>query len=133
MHRFVSPAVSLTVVVASLSITLGMPRLLLAEGLEPPPGYKASKKIKRIFDAKCATCHGEDGHGKTETGLEMGVADMAKAAYWKDLTLAGARKSVLEGLKRTHNGKEQEMKPFKDRLTPDQVDALVLYASSLKK
>jgi len=25
------------------------------------------------------------------------------------------------------------MKPFKDRLTPEQVDALVLYSASLKK
>jgi mono/diheme cytochrome c family protein len=36
-------------------------------------------------------------------------------------------------VKRTFQGKEQEMKPFKDRLTPEQVDALVIYSSSLKK
>jgi mono/diheme cytochrome c family protein len=58
---------------------------------------------------------------------------MTKAVYWKDLTPEGARKSVLEGLKRVLKGKEQEMKPFKDRLTPEQVDALVLYSASLKK
>ena len=77
--------------------------------------------------------HGDDGRAKTELGEEMGIDDMTKAAYWKDLTLEGARKSVLEGLKRTVQGKEQEMKPFKDRLTAAEVDALVLYAASLKK
>jgi mono/diheme cytochrome c family protein len=40
---------------------------------------------------------------------------------------------VLDGIKRTYQGKEQEMKPFKDRLTPAQVDALVIYSASLKK
>ena len=102
-------------------------------GLAPPAGYKPDKKIKRLFEAKCASCHGDDGRGKTELGIEMGIADMTKAAYWKDLTLEKARQVVLDGLKRTVNGKEQEMKPFRDRLTPEQVDALNLYAASLKK
>jgi mono/diheme cytochrome c family protein len=102
-------------------------------GLAPPAGYKPDKKIKRLFEAKCASCHGDDGRGKTELGIEMGIADMTKAAYWKDLTLEKARQEVLDGLKRTVNGKEQEMKPFRGRLTPEQVDALNLYAASLKK
>jgi mono/diheme cytochrome c family protein len=118
---------------ASLFIALLISQALLAEDLAPPPGYKPDKKIKRLFEAKCATCHGDDGRAKTELGLEMGIADMTRAAYWKDLTPEVARKEVLEGLKRTVKGKEQEMKPFKDRLTPEQVDALNLYAASLKK
>jgi mono/diheme cytochrome c family protein len=101
--------------------------------LAPPDGYKPAKKIVRLFEAKCATCHGDDGRAKTELGKEMAIEDMTKAAYWKDLTLEGARKSVLEGMKRIHKGVEQEMKPFKDRLSPDQVDALILYSASLKK
>jgi mono/diheme cytochrome c family protein len=113
--------------VSMLSLTL------FAAGLAPPAGYKPDKKIVRLFDAKCATCHGEDGRAKTELGLEMGVADMTQAAYWKDLTPESARKSVLDGIKRTVRGKEQEMKPFRDRLSPEQVDDLVLYAASLKK
>jgi len=104
-----------------------------SEGLSTPSGYKPEKKIVRLFDAKCATCHGEDGKAKTLEGREMGIADMTKAAYWKDLTVEKARKSVEEGIKRTQNGKEQEMKPFKGRLTSEQIDALNIYASSLKK
>jgi cytochrome c553 len=112
---------------------------LSADGLAPPLGYKPDKKTIRLFEAKCATCHGEDGRAKTELGQEMAIADMTRAAYWKNLTIESARKSVLDGIKRTspsqngQNGKEQEMKPFRDRLTPEQIDALNLYASSLKK
>ncbi len=124
---------SLCLALASLLFTLLLSQILLAEGLAPPAGYKPDKKTKRLFEAKCATCHGDDGRAKTELGGEMGIADMTKAAYWKDLTLEGARKSVLEGIKRTVQGKEQEMKPFKDRLRADQVDALILYSASLKK
>jgi mono/diheme cytochrome c family protein len=117
----------------SLSFTMLTSQGAFAEGLAPPTGYRPSKKIKRLFEAKCATCHGDDGRAKTELGTDMAIADMTKAAYWKDLTLEGARKSVLEGIKRVSNGTEQEMKPFKDRLKPEQVEALVLYAASLKK
>ncbi len=125
MIRLLAPACFL------LSALLSPP--LFAEGLSPPPGYKPTKKIVRLFEAKCATCHGDDGRAKTETGQEMALGDMTKAAYWKTVTLEGARKAVLEGIKRTQNGVEQEMKPFKDRLTPEQVDDLVIYASSLRK
>ncbi len=118
--------------VGSLAVAL-FSQSLWADGLTPPAGYKPSKKIARLFEAKCATCHGDDGKAKTEQGKEMAIADMTKAAYWKDLTLDGARKSVLEGIKRTQNGVEQEMKPFQDRLSADQVDALIIYSASLKK
>jgi mono/diheme cytochrome c family protein len=101
--------------------------------LSPPAGYKPEKKTVRLWNSKCATCHGEDGRGRTEQGKEMGIAEMTKAAYWKDVTVERGRKLVLEGLKQTVNGKEQEMKPFADRLTPQQVDALNLYAVSFFK
>ena len=122
------------IVLLGLLVALLAFQALAAGGLAPPPGYKPDKKIKRLFEAKCATCHGDDGRAQTEEGRDMAIADMTKAAYWKDLTLEIARKEVLEGLKRTSkSGKEQEMKPFRDRLSPEQVDALNLYASSLKK
>jgi mono/diheme cytochrome c family protein len=126
--------------VASLLVALFASQVFSADGLAPPTGYKPDKKTIRLFEAKCATCHGEDGRAKTELGQEMAIADMTRAAYWKDLTLESARKSVMDGIKRTSKGldgkeagKEQEMKPFRDRLTPEQIDALDLYASSFKK
>lgn len=120
------------------SCLLVLPFLLAAVAvaqipLQPAKGYRPEKKLVRLWNAKCATCHGEDGRGRTEQGREMGIADMTKAAYWKDVTLESARKAVLEGIKRTVNGKEQEMKPFADRLQPRQVDDLNRYAASLAK
>ena len=121
-------------VVVALAVAFFVsPRSHAEGGLTAPPGFKPDKKIKRLFEAKCASCHGDDGRGKTELGREMGIGDMSKAAYWKNLTLEKARRSVLDGVQRTVGGKQQEMKPFRDRLTPEQVDALNVYAASLKK
>ncbi len=129
-----------SIAVATLFAALFASQVFSADGLAPPPGYKPDKKTIRLFEAKCATCHGEDGRAKTELGQEMAVADMTRVAYWKNLTLESARKSVMDGIKRTSKGldgkeagKEQEMKPFRDRLAPEQIDALNLYASSFKK
>jgi mono/diheme cytochrome c family protein len=120
--------------VSSLSLSLSAAQAeATGTPLTPTAGYKPEKKLVRLWNSKCATCHGEDGRAVTEQGKEMGIADMTKAAYWKDVTVEGARKAVLEGLKRTVKGKEQEMKPFADRLTPQQVDALNLYAVSFWK
>ena len=120
--------------VSSLSLSLSAAQAeATGTPLTPTAGYKPEKKLVRLWNSKCATCHGEDGRAVTEQGKEMGIADMTKAAYWKAVTVEGARKAVLEGLKRTVKGKEQEMKPFADRLTPQQVDALNLYAVSFWK
>ena len=138
MFRHGSPFLYL--LISSLAVLLACPILrheaqaeTAGTPLSPPAGYKPEKKLVRTWNSKCATCHGEDGRGHTEQGVEMGIADMTKAAYWKDVTVESGRKAVLEGLKRKVNGKEQEMKPFGDRLTPQQVDALNLYAVSFFK
>ena len=55
------------IALVSLFATLLVSQALLAEGLAPPPGYKANKKVKRLFEAKCASCHGDDGRGKTDS------------------------------------------------------------------
>ena len=32
-------------------------------------------------------CHGEDGRADTERAKEMGIDDMTRAAYWKEMTV----------------------------------------------
>jgi len=90
-----------------------------------------SKKAMRSWKAKCASCHGEDGKGQTEQGKKMGVGDMTQAAFWKEVK--DGAKVVADGLKREKGGKQQEMKPFKDKLSADEIKELVDYAQSLAK
>jgi cytochrome c553 len=90
------------------------------------------KKTGRMWKAKCASCHGEDGKGGTEQGKKMGIGDMTKPEFWKDITDDKFAKTVNDGFKRTKNGKEQEMKGLKDSLKPEDVTALRAYTKTFK-
>ena len=92
---------------------------------------EVDKKILRTWKAKCASCHGEDGKGGTEQGRKMGVRDMT-AADFKE-TDAKMKDAIANGIKQTKNGKTQEMEPYKEKLKPEDIDALVTYVKSLKK
>jgi len=91
------------------------------------------KKTIRTFKAKCASCHGEDGKGATEQGKKMGVRDMTSAAFWKDATDENMKNAISNGVKQTKDGKTQEMEPYKDKLKPEDIDALVGYVKTFKK
>ena len=94
---------------------------------------EVDKKTVRTFKAKCASCHGEDGKGETEQGKKMGVRDMTAAPFWKDVTDAKMKDSIANGIKQTKDGKVQEMEPYKDKLKPEDIDALVGYVKTFKK
>ena len=98
-----------------------------------PARADVDKKIVRTWKAKCASCHGEDGKGATEQGKKMGVRDMTGTEFWKDLTDAKMKDVIANGLKQTRDGKTQEMEPYKDKLKPEEIDALVAYVKTFKK
>ena len=88
-------------------------------------------KTDRVFRAKCAGCHGDDGAGATDQGKKMGVADMTSAAWQKQFSDDKIKAAINDGLNRDKNGKHQEMEGYKSKLRPDQVDALLLYIRAL--
>jgi cytochrome c6 len=93
---------------------------------------EVDKKILRTWKAKCASCHGEDGKAATEQGKKMGVRDMTSGDFAKE-TDTKMKDAITNGIKQTKNGKTQEMEPYKDKLKPEDIDALVVYVKSLKK
>jgi len=113
----------LAVPVAGLFLTLGVPNARADE----------DKKTARLFKAKCASCHGEDGKGATEQGKKMGIGDMTNAAYWKDVDDAKFEKILNEGIKRKKDGKDQDMKAFKDSLKPEEIKALRAFTKTFIK
>jgi mono/diheme cytochrome c family protein len=88
-------------------------------------------KTVRTWKAKCASCHGVDGKAKTETGAKLAIPDMTAAAWQKKVSDADMKKAILEGFKR--EGKPEGMDPFKDSLTPEQIDQLVAYVRTFGK
>ena len=108
---------------AAVAAALGMIALSRAWAAEP------DAKTTKVWKAKCASCHGVDGKGATETGTKLGIPDMTAVAWQKKVTDAQMKTSILEGV--TRPGKTEGMDPYKDKLAPEQIDALVAYVRSL--
>ncbi len=109
---------------SSIVLAFGAVALLAA-----PAG--AADKAQRTFNAKCASCHGENGKGDTKKGKEMKVADMTTAAWQKDNTDDKIKKAIESGVNETKDGVKKEMDAYKDKLKPDQIDDLVKYIRTL--
>ena len=79
---------------------------------------------KKVYAAKCASCHGPDGQGNAK------MAEMLKVKIPK-LSDAGG-KSDAELLKLLSEGKKP-MPSFGKSLSKDEMDAVVSYAKALAK
>ena len=94
-------------------------------------GVARSADIPDAWSKNCASCHGPDGTGHTKAGRMAQVKDMTSADYQKTFTDDQAAKQIKEGFKDA-SGKER-MKAFADKLSDDEVKALVAYVRSLTK
>lgn len=78
----------------------------------------------------CASCHAADGSGSTRMGRQSGAKDYRDAKVQAEMKDESALKALKEGLQA--KGKEV-MKPFKDKLTEDELKALVAHMRTFKK
>jgi mono/diheme cytochrome c family protein len=70
----------------------------------------------------CAACHGKDGTGNTVQGKKVQAKDYTKDQSFSD---AAAFKAIKEG--------EGKMKGFGDKLSDDEIKALVAFVRTFKK
>ncbi|MEI6278812.1 MAG: cytochrome c [Verrucomicrobiae bacterium] len=73
----------------------------------------------------CASCHAKDGSGSTVMGKKSGAEDYREASVQAKFTDADAAKIIADG--------KGKMKPFQDKLTPDEIKGLVAYIRAFKK
>jgi cytochrome c553 len=90
-----------------------------------------SADVPATWTKNCASCHGSDGAGHTKAGRMAQVKDMTNAEFQKSFTDEQAAKQIKDGLKDS-SGKEK-MKAFGDKLSDDDIKALVSYVRSLQK
>jgi mono/diheme cytochrome c family protein len=89
----------------------------------------AATKIdaKGLFGKKCASCHGSSGKADTKLGEKHKIANWTEPGWKAKWSLA-----KVEGI--VTNGKaDTKMKPFKDKLTPEELKAVSKYAHGLGK
>jgi cytochrome c6 len=85
-------------------------------------------EASELWTAKCKSCHGTDGKAQTPMGKKESIVDMSQPAWQQAQTDADIREFITEGSPRN-----KKMKPYKDKLTPQQIDSLVAYIRTLKK
>ena len=88
---------------------------------QSPPVSRA--RVAEIYHAKCEKCHGPDGHAK-QKGQGMSFAD-GEWTHGSDL------KSVVDVI--TDGVPETGMNPFRNQLSPDEIQALARYVRSFDK
>ena len=78
----------------------------------------------------CASCHGKDGSGSTTMGKKLGVKDYRDAKVQAAFSDGEVESAIKSGVK---EGGKEKMKAFKDKLSDEDIKALVAYVRSLKK
>jgi mono/diheme cytochrome c family protein len=89
-----------------------------------------AEDAKTIFESKCAACHGKAGDGATKVGAKLGIRDFTDPKVQAALKDDEMAKAIKEGVKEWDKTK---MKGFGDKLSEDDVKALVAYIRTLKK
>ncbi len=107
--------------------------VLFLGAMTPGSAQAADAKTDRQWRANCASCHGKDGKGDTEQGKKMKTGDMTSADWQKKYKDEDMKKSISEGFKRDEDGVTKEMKPFKSKLKPEEIDALVAFVREFAK
>ncbi len=86
---------------------------------------RADIDAKKLYMTHCKTCHGENGQ-PTELGVGLGAREFANAE-WQ------AKTPDEQIIKQINNGTPEKMMPFKEKLTPDEIKALVSVIRNLGK
>jgi cytochrome c553 len=85
--------------------------------------------VAGIWNMNCAACHGKDGKGHTMMGHKLEIKDLTDAKVQAALTDAQAIKDIKEGI--TESG-QTKMKAFGDKLSDDDIKALVAHIRTFK-
>src|SRR5881227_4191444 len=85
---------------------------------------------KSNWDANCAQCHGKTGAADTKMGKQLNAKDLTDPKVQAAFTDAKATESIKNGVK---EGGKTTMKAFGDKLSADEIKALVAYVRTLKK
>jgi mono/diheme cytochrome c family protein len=81
---------------------------------------------KALFESKCAICHGADGTAK-EMWAKKGMGNMNDPEWQKKNTDAAIKAAITDGIA------DKKMPAYKDKLKPEEIDALVKAVRGLKK
>jgi cytochrome c553 len=91
----------------------------------------SAEEVTELWTKHCASCHGADMKGQTKAGKALKVADLTAP----DVRAAFDRERMIKAIKQgvTREGSDKPvMKPFSDKLTDEQIAALVDHIMATK-
>ena len=112
-----------------MNITL-IKSILLVAGLLAFASASRAADVKENWEKNCQKCHGADGKGNTKMGRQSGVKDYTDPKVQEELKDDKAIKTIKEGI--VEKGKKK-MDPYGDKLTNDEIKALIAYLRAFKK
>ena len=112
-----------------LLIVAGVGTLVLSHASLTPAMVNSATIVpgdaKTTFEAKCATCHGKDGRGKTFKGKLTHARDMTDGQWQNEVTDERLFNSISNG--------RNKMPSFKKKLSEAQIDELVAYVRRFRR
>lgn len=86
--------------------------------------------VKALWDQHCVSCHAKDGSGSTKMGKKAGAKDYRDPKVQAEITDEKATKAIRDGI--VEKGTER-MKPFKDKVSDDDIKLLIAHMRSFGK
>ena len=80
-----------------------------------------------IYKQRCKGCHGEDGKAQTKIGRAEKIDDFTSVEWQSKLSDEQIRNVIENG-----SDENSKMKPFKDKLTPEEISGLVKHIRNFK-
>jgi mono/diheme cytochrome c family protein len=96
--------------------------------------FAADIDAPALWKKHCKGCHGEVGKAETKKGKEYKVDDITTAKWQGKHKDEDIKKAISDGLgpKTDDHPFNDKMKAFKEKLKPEEIDALVAYIRTLK-
>ena len=104
--------------------------LIVASLLAAFAGASRAAEVKENWEKHCQKCHGADGKGQTKMGRQSGVKDYTDPKVQAKLKDENAIKIIKEGIVEKD---KKKMDPYKDKLTDEEIKALIAYIRGFKK
>jgi mono/diheme cytochrome c family protein len=79
----------------------------------------------RLWRRRCASCHGEDGRGRTKFAEGRPFSDLTDDNWRHGSDLPSMIRLIRDG------DPKSPMPAFRDRLTPEEIDAMARYVQHL--
>ena len=103
------------------------PRALSLFALFLAPLARADDAGATVWMSRCKGCHGLDGRAQTPVGEKEKIPDFSSVKWQKAFADPDVREVVAHG-----SPSNSKMKPYEERLSPAEIDAVVRYIRTLR-